>query len=285
MDKSDRDKSVGRARTKLDFDNKSEDNVKTEDTKRTFLSKGSGLGGGKGAKSTENEEMQEDVVNSTPKFTPDRQDDDTYEATEERGSASNRSRRTRKARGPNAQASFDARENVALEKKSSLEEFEELEKNIDSRSSSEYQVITKKNGANEKPPKKGKQTPAPSDTSSKPDFNKSMNKTVNESGSERQRLAKEKQEFRKMKEKFESDKLLFEKQKRDFDKQKLEFEKHKDVEMKKINAEKQKLEKERKTLSRQSDKKKDDSEVIEKLYKEIDALKDEIRKKDNKVSF
>lgn len=63
----------------------------------------------------------------------------------------------------------------------------------------------------------------------------------------------------------------------------MEFEKTKETEMKKINVERQKIEKEKKAFHRQNDKKKEDSELTEKLYKEIDLLQDEIRRKDNKV--
>jgi hypothetical protein len=55
--------------------------------------------------------------------------------------------------------------------------------------------------------------------------------------------------------------------------------------MKKINAEKQKIDKERKAMSRQTYKKKEDTTHMDKLYREIDLLKEEHRKKDNKVSF
>ena len=167
------------------------------------------------------------------------------------------------------------------ERKNSLQEFEELEKNINEESSG-YQVVTKKNGEH-KSKKQKQEHSTPFENSAKPDHSKTMTKNTNETGVERQRLAKEKQEFRKQKEKLESEKLTLEKQKRDLDKQKLEFEKTKDVELKKINAEKQKMNKEKKALSRQNDKKKDDNALTEKLYKEIDLLKDELRKKENKV--
>lgn len=156
-------------------------------------------------------------------------------------------------------------------KKSSLEEFEELERNI-TEPHSAYEVVPKRNGESKAKKKDN-------------DMSKTMNKgNVNETGAERQRLAKEKQEFRKQKEKFEAEKLALEKAKRDLDKQKLEFEKHKDVEMKKINAEKQKIDKERKQINRQNDTKKTKDDIQqEKLYKEIDLLKEELKKKDHKV--
>ena len=55
--------------------------------------------------------------------------------------------------------------------------------------------------------------------------------------------------------------------------------------MKKINAEKQKIEKERKTINRQNGKKKDDSALVDKLHKEIDSLKEELKEKDSHVSI
>ena len=119
------------------------------------------------------------------------------------------------------------------------------------------------------------------DTSKKPDSR--ANNNINETGAERQRLAKEKKEFKKQKEKFESEKLALEKQRRDLDKQKIEFEKAKESEQKKLNVEKQKIEKERKAFTRQNEKKKEDTGLIDKLYREIDFLKMEIKKKDNKV--
>jgi hypothetical protein len=169
------------------------------------------------------------------------------------------------------------------ERKSSLQEFEELEKNLKDESS-DYQVVTKKNG-DHKSKRQNQEQSAPFENNAKPDHSKTINKNTNETGAERQRLAKEKQEFRKQKEKLESEKLTLEKQKRDLDKQKLEFEKTKDVEWKKINAEKQKMNKEKKALNRQNDKKKDDNALTDKLYKEIELLKDELRKKENKVRF
>lgn len=212
---------------------------------------------------------QEDMVHSTPKFSHNKNED----TPEDKGSASSRNRRSRKARGPPNQS------DPSLQKQSSLEEFEEIEKNLDTDKKDDYEAVPRNQSSAHK------QSKSRTDSKPKSDMSKTINKNVNETGAERQRLAKEKQEFRKQKEKFENEKLTLEKQKRDLDKQKLEFEKNRDVEMKKLNAERQKVDKERKAMTRQNDKKKEDSHIVDKLYKEIDALKDEIRKKDNKVNI
>jgi hypothetical protein len=212
---------------------------------------------------------QNDMVHSTPKFSHNKNED----TPDEKGSSSSRNRRSRKARGPPNQSE------PSLQKQSSLEEFEEIEKNLDTDKKNDYEVVKRTQASGHKASK------SRTDSKPKSDMNKTTGgKNVNETGAERQRLAKEKQEFRKQKEKFENEKLTLEKQKRDLDKQKLEFEKNKDVEMKKLNAERQKIDKERKAMTRQNDKKKEDSHIVDKLYKEIDALKEEIRKKDNKVA-
>lgn len=280
-DKSDRSKSNSKSAPKHDNDNKSDDNSSRPDdsNRRTFLSKGTGLGGGKGNKLLEE---YQNPINSTPKFNPD-DEDEFYENTEDHKSQddSNKSRRSRKARGPNH--SIDNQDDQ-IDKWDSLDEFEEIERNLGQ--NGKYQVITRK--SNNDGSEKSKKSKAESkiESSPKPDNTKALNtKQVNETGAERQRLAKEKQEFKKQKEKFEADKLAIEKQKRDLDKLKHEFDKNKDIEMKKIHAEKQKIDKERKSMSRQSYKKKEDTTHMDKLYREIDLLKEEHRKKDNKVSF
>jgi len=282
LSKPDRSKSTSQTRVKSDFDTKSDDNNKTDTSnKKTFLAKGSGLGGGRGNRGDKTEDEIDEGIQSTPKFT---HDDENYEgqpSPDGIGSSSNRSRRSRKARGPNAQSTYDTQDNFVMEKKSSLEEFEELEKGV-CPSEDDYQVVMKNENASDRKKKKPKTGPKPNEGETKLDMNKTMPKNVGESASERKRLAKEKQEFRKQKEKFEADKLTLEKQKRDFEKQKLDFEKNKDVEMKKLSAEKQKIDKEKKALTRQNDKKNDNS-IADKLYKEIDILKEELRKKDSKV--
>ena len=253
------------------------------------MSKGSGLGGGKGLKNDEDEE----IASGTPKFNPDEdQEDYADDDLEVEDTYSNPLRKAKKTRGltPNYNSQFDRDEEMM--KRNSLQEFEDLEKDIDDDSHSNpvtfrdgkkannYRSPSKRNGETSVgKSKKSKNT----ESSTKQDFNKSNKQSVNETGAERQRIAKEKQEFKKQKEKFEAEKLSLEKRKRDFDKQKLEFEKYKDVEMKKINAERQKLTREKKAITRQNDKKKDDSGLIDKLYKEIDLLKEELHKKENKV--
>lgn len=220
-------------------------------------------------------------------MTPDKQqlEIEEPERSEEKSGTSSKNRRGRKSRIPpqnfEDQANEKGEGEYVFEKKSSLEEFEELEKNVNDQD--EYQVVTRnKNGdkANKKQVKPKQETSV--DSGSKFDANKTFTKTP-ENAAEKQRLAKEKQEFRKLKEKYESDKLTLEKQKRDLDKQKLEFEKLKDVENKKLNAEKMKVDKERKAISRQTDKKKDDGTLIEKLYKEIEFYKDEIQRRDSRI--
>lgn len=255
MSKPERSKSTSQTRgPKSDFDTKSEDDVNNKTVNRKpFLSKGSGMGGGKGNKAEDNEN-EDELIQSTPKFTQDGDLDHEASSPDGKGSESSKNRRSRKARGPNAQSTFDTQDNFVMEKKNSLEEFEEFEKGITTQDD-EYQVVTKSERPSEKKKKKAKPDTSSNETSSKPDLSKTMNKNVNESGTDRQRLAKEKQEFRKQKEKFEADKLALEKQKRDFDKQKLDFDKLKDMEMKKINAEKMKVEKERKALTRQDNRK------------------------------
>lgn len=280
-DKSDRSKSTSKSRVKHDNDNKSDDNNSKPDDagRKKFLSKGQGLGGGKGTVLADNLPADnQDLINSTPKFNhEDEEELDDNQDDHRSPDSSAKSRRSRKARGPHH--SIDHQDDNQ-DQRNSLEEFEEFEKNLGG--NDEYEVVTRKGKRDvSDKSKKGK-----NDANSKPDLSKTMkNSQINETGAERQRLAKEKQEFRKQKEKFEADKLAIEKQKRDMDKQKHDFEKTKDVEMKKLNAEKQKIEKERKAMNRQNDKKKDDTSAFDKLYKEIDLLKEELRKKDNKVRF
>ena len=48
---------------------------------------------------------------------------------------------------------------------------------------------------------------------------------------------------------------------------------------------KQKFEKERKAFTRQNDKNKDEKQLIDKLYKDIDIMKDEILHKEDRVNF
>mmetsp|Transcript_14681 Transcript_14681/g.16963 ORF Transcript_14681/g.16963 Transcript_14681/m.16963 type:complete len:193 (-) Transcript_14681:1066-1644(-) len=188
---------------------------------KTFLSKGSGLGGGKGAKPNENEmntdEEQLNFHDNTPG--KDDRDDDIdrkgMQSSLSRGGESSTSRRSRKARKPNAGDTYEHQTSGALEKKSSLEEFEELEKLSSTPNKGEYDLVVKnKNGDTaEKRQKKPKQESVPFENITKNEGNKNFNKTINEGPGERQRLAKEKQEFRKQKEKFEGEKLTFEKQK------------------------------------------------------------------------
>jgi hypothetical protein len=278
-DKSDRSKSTSKSRVKQDNDNKSDDNNSKPDDagRKKFLSKGQGLGGGKGNVPSDNLPTDnQDLIHSTPKFNHEDEDElDDNQIDQRSPDSSAKSRRSRKARGPHH--SIDHQDDNQDQRKS-LEEFEEFEKNLEN--NDEYEVVTRKG----KRDVSDKSKKSKNDANSKPDLSKTMkNNQINETGAERQRLAKEKQEFRKQKEKFETDKLAIEKQKRDMEKQKHEFEKTKDIEMKKLNAEKQKIEKERKAMNRQNDKKKDDTTNFEKLYKEIDLLKEELRKKDNKV--
>ncbi len=256
-----------------------------EPTKKTFLVKGGGLRADKVAKPSPNE--FNDDQNIDDKFTPDKSlieqsNREKSPLTPSRDKDSGK-RRTRQARRPNADHSSELRDNYILEKKSSLEEFEEIEKNISKTpEKKEYDNNSKYNESTAEKRRKPKNDKSQADSK---DDNKNFNKSINEGGGDRQRLAKEKQEFKKLKEKFESEKLTFEKQKRDFDKQKLEFDKLKDVEMKKINAEKQKFEKERKAFSRQNDKSKDEKQLVDKLYKEIETLKEEVLHKDDRVSL
>ncbi|CAI2376240.1 unnamed protein product [Moneuplotes crassus] len=265
VEKSECSKSAKQGKCMQDNESKQHESVQENETK-TFLSKGAGLGGGKG-------KTNDDLNDNNAQKSENPEDDDKNPTPDNSG----KNRRGRKARGPNTN-SIDAH-NDKDPKNDSLEEFEVLEGNINNDDNVEDYEEIKKNYHASGRKFKHKKSEAPSDVSKRGGH---TNSSVNESGAERQRLAKEKKEFKKQKEKFEAEKLSIEKQKRDLDKQKIEFEKTKETETKKINVERQKLEKEKKAFHRQNDKKKEDSELTENLYREIDALHDELRKKDNK---
>lgn len=219
----------------------------TDDTaRRTFLAKGSGKGGGKGRKSPLREELNsdhgDDHSNSSYKDRKNDSLDHSYDPDRD-SSAAKKNRRSRKSRGDHLGVSSDAHssEQPNLEKKSSLEEFEEIENSLQDKTLKEKKKMKGSRGdnADHKTPVKG-----------------------TDGGSEMYRLNKEKQEFKKQKEELHNEKRALEKQKRELDKLKLEFEKWRDVENKKINAERQKLDKERKAISRQTDKKKEGTTSI-----------------------
>jgi len=109
------------SRAKPATENKSDEISKTEEVSvKPFLSKGAGVGGGKGKKQeNEGEDHTQNVALPEDNEEPE---NNTEEVPE-----SNRSRRSRKARGPNVQTTPENHE-MKLDRKNSLEEFEEIEK-------------------------------------------------------------------------------------------------------------------------------------------------------------
>lgn len=196
FDKQDRDKSTIKSRPTQEVETKVDDVVTSEEpTKKTFLVKGGGLRADKVTKPTPNE--LNDDQNTDDKYTPDKNlieesNRDKSPLTPSRDKDSGK-RRTRQARRPNADNSSEHLDNYILEKKSSLEEFEEIEKNISKTPEKrQFDNVSKFNESTAEK-KKTKHDRLQADSK---DDNKNFNKSINEGGNDRQRLAKEKQEFK-----------------------------------------------------------------------------------------
>lgn len=178
-----------------------DDILTNEEPRKTFLVKGGGVRADKVAKKTLSEANNDDDQNNDDRYTPDKNmidqsNRDTSPLTPSRDADSNK-RRTRQARRPNADYSSELQDNYFLEKKSSLEEFEEIEKNISKTPDKKDFENNKYNeGTAEKKTKKPKAVKAEKVEKDDSKEDKNFNKIINEGRRERQRLAKEKQEFK-----------------------------------------------------------------------------------------